>query len=141
MRLLAARKESVGNHSFIILSFSRERASVKVPPVVGWFAFRTDGNRRRKEEGPREDVVNPTVKSSFCQASLRILKRAATKERIVGEHRNTRGASSPRVPSSCSCVLRNLHRSATLFLRLLFDDAIFSNYARGNRRRGCLKLL
>lgn len=96
MRLLAARKDSVGNHSFIILSFSRERASVKVPPVVGWFAFRTDGNRRRKEEGPREDVVNPTVKSSFCQASRRILKRAATKERIVGEHRNTRGASSPR---------------------------------------------
>lgn len=32
---------------------------------------RPDGNRRRKEEGSgeKEDVVNPTVKSSFCRAS------------------------------------------------------------------------
>lgn len=39
-------------------------------------------------------MVNPTVKSSFWQASLRILKHAATKE--LSENRNTRDVSSSR---------------------------------------------
>lgn len=94
----------------------------------------------RKKGRETEDVVNPTVKSSFCQAS------PAHPEISRGDKRELSASRSVYVcvcvvcvrPVSESAVILflffGLYRSATLFLRL-FDDRLQCVYLRGNRRR------
>lgn len=102
----------------------------------------------RKKGRETEDVVNPMVKSSFCQASPAHpeISRAATKENCRRTEVYVCACVCMYVcvcvmcmrPASESAVILflffGLYRSAILFLRL-FNDRSQCVYLRGNRER------